>query len=393
MNASWKLVVAAAVVCLEVGAASQSQEARSPVSVKFHEPKTDVAQVVLPVNPTPQIAIQATGQFGLGLVAEGNKMLCCGPGAIRTNFKIDNQIVYPNVPQQQPLPPGPFNKKRLGYHSTFQFNNVHITQVLEIVPSRPAKGQTTRWLDTVLISYLIENKSDQPRSVGTRVRIDTLCVDNDGALFAAPTTHPGKILNGVELKDKTLPDFVQILQRPDLKNPGFVGHFTLKMDGKRIGPNRFLCTAHGIGDNGWDVGVFQAQGDSDCVLFWDPIQIPPRSKVEMAYAYGRGIAASPENDGRVKLAFGGSFEPGKTFTITAYVEDPTPSQTLTLELPAGMERLEGKEIQPVPAPGPASGESVVLWKARVLRTGEFPIRLRSSTGVTLTRTVTITANK
>ena len=31
----------------------------------------------------------------------------------------------------------------------------------------------------------------------TRVRIDTMCGNNDGALFAAPT-RPGEILNGVE---------------------------------------------------------------------------------------------------------------------------------------------------------------------------------------------------
>ena len=31
----------------------------------------------------------------------------------------------------------------------------------------------------------------------------------------------------------------QILQRPDLTNPGFVGHFTLKMGTKIEGPSRF----------------------------------------------------------------------------------------------------------------------------------------------------------
>jgi len=43
----------------------------------------------------------------------------------------------------------------------------------------------------------------------------------------------------------------------------------------------------------------------------------------------------------------------------------------------------------VPPPS-NDGNSIVLWKARVLRTGQFALRVRSSTGVTQTKLITIT---
>jgi hypothetical protein len=54
-----------------------------------------------------------------------------------------------------------------------------------------------------------------------------------------------------------------------------------------------------------------------------------------------------------------------------------------------MKLLEGSPTQPVPLPS-EENRSLVLWKGRVLEAGAFPIRLRSSSGVTLTKSVTVT---
>jgi cyclophilin family peptidyl-prolyl cis-trans isomerase len=86
----------------------------------------------------------------------------------------------------------------------------------------------------------------------------------------------------------------------------------------------------------------------------------------------------------VKLVLGGSFAPAKLFTITAFVDFPVQGQTLTLELPAGVKLMEGKETQPVPD---SMAASVVLWKARVLRPGEFSVKVRSSTGTERSQTI------
>jgi hypothetical protein len=108
----------------------------------------------------------------------------------------------------------------------------------------------------------------------------------------------------------------------------------------------------------------------------------------MTWAYGGGIASDPEGEGKVSLALGGNLEPGKLFSISALVEDPVLSQTLALELPPGIERIEGAEIQPVPAPT-ENGHSLVLWRGRVTRPGAFEIKVRSSTGVTQTKSVSV----
>ena len=88
------------------------------------------------------------------------------------------------------------------------------------------------------------------------------------------------------------------------------------------------------------------------------------------------------------MALGGSFEPGKLFTVSAYVQEAAPGQYLSLELPAGMERVGGKELQPVSTID-ENGNALVQWKARVLQTGRFTVRVRSSTGVTQTKIITI----
>ena len=114
-----------------------------------------------------------------------------------------------------------------------------------------------------------------------------------------------------------------------------------------------------------------ANGDSALAFFWDPREIKPGAKREFAYALGQGVASKLENEGAVKVDLVGSFEPNKMFTIKPSSTIPRPGQSLTLELPDGLERLEGKETQPVPA-GDADGNRLIQWKARVLRPGQYP---------------------
>jgi hypothetical protein len=367
---------------------SSAQEGGKPVTVKFHEPKIDLStEATVPIDPTLRIHLQMAGSMAFGLNAE-NVRLCFGGGSIRTTLKIDNVHANPNASQPTKLPDKTANgKARHGYYSAFKHGNLTITQVVEAVPSRPSKPGEQRKMNAALVRYIVENKDQKPHTVAVRVRIDTHC-DNDGALFAAPTM-PKQILNGIELKDKTLPPFVKIMQIPNLAAPGKTGHFTLKFGSRMIGPDRFICTTHGAGDNGWDVTVQQANGDSDCVMYWKPATVAPGATVTLAYAYGIGIATTPDSEGRVSIAWGGSFEPNKLFTICAYVEDPISNQTIELDLPRGMELVEGKRIEPVPAPPPDSATSLVLWKCRVKDLGEHTIRFRSSNGVTQTRTITI----
>src|SRR5262249_7293989 len=80
--------------------------------------------------------------------------------------------------------------------------------------------------------------------------------------------------------------------------------------------------------------------------------------------YGQGLVPSPESQGLVEMALGGSFEPGKLFTLTAYVNDPGQGQSLQLVLPEGMALVEGPEVQAVPAPPEGQAASGGFLRAR-----------------------------
>lgn len=385
-------VLTAVALLAATGAAARTDPPSPRVKVTVRdEQKLEEIQPSLPIDERNLIPNLRAMNMQWGLTVD-NKRLSFSEGSIVTTFRVNGRSFFPaGNALAKPLGKGPMGKARRGFETAVVQDGIRFTQTIEVVPGRPAgkpaPGQKRR-LDTVLVRYLVENKRNETANVGVRVRIDTYNVDNDGCLFAVPN-QPNKILNGVELKGKKqVPDYVMSLQRPNLQNPGNIAYWTFKLGSKFEPPNRCAMTAHGVGDNGWDVQVVQAMGDSDFVMYWDPQKVAANGKRELAYAYGLGLAGNPENEGKVAVSLAGSFEPNKQFTVTALVEDPLPGQTLTLELPDGMERLEGKAMQVVPAPT-ETGNSIVTWQARVLRTGEFPLRVRSSAGITHTKFITI----
>jgi hypothetical protein len=362
-----------------------------PVKVKIRDENPVAVEPILPIDPTQHAQVSSGGAMNVTLRVDNKTMHL---GTIQTNLKIDGRILQPGNPpgrmlsQNQPLPQKPGARKRIGFQSVYEINKMQITQTAEVVPSRAPKGGGKRRLDAMLVQYLVDNKDTQAHQVGVRVWMDVYIVNNDGALFAAPN-KPGKILDGIEIKDKDVPDYLQALERPDLKNPGFVAHYTYKLGKNFEMPNRVILTnLGGAFGNGWDMQIMQAMGDSAMGFYWDPRELAPGRKRNLAYGYGEGVVPPIEGDGQFTVELGGSFEPGKLFTVTARIHDPAPGQALTLELPSGMERIEGKEIQPVPLPG-ENGHTLVLWKARVLRTGEFPLRISSNTGVTQTKMIDV----
>jgi hypothetical protein len=376
---------------MAAGVSLAQQPAAPPVRVTIKDDQPVIIEPEAPLDPVRRINYQPS-IMGVAVRTEANQTLHLGHFM---TLSVDGQLYHQFGPNgrpeyaNRPLPRGKGGKDREGFESATAYGDVRVTCTVTVVPTRPASRGAKRRRDAVLVHYVAENKGQQPHKVGLKVYMDTYVIDNDGALFAAPT-HPGKILDGMTLQGKTLPPYLQILQRPDLKNPGFVAHLTLDL-GKRLEkPDRIVLTRFGAGGNGWDMPVFQAMGDSAMGVYWEPKELKPGGKREFAYGYGQGIATTPENEGRVELALGGSFEPGKLFTVTAYVADPAPGQSLTLELPEGMALADGKEARPVPAPRDDEAFSVVVWRARVLRPGEFALRVRSSTGVTRGKTITVT---
>ena len=361
-----------------------------PVQVKIQDEKNVVVEAVMPIDPAQRLQVQNQGNMMVSMLHDQRILQL---GAIQTMFKIDNQFIFPGQPPSQltqqnaPLPKTRDDKPRKGTMTVMQMGKLTITQEVEIVPTRGKPGEK-RKLDSAMVRYIIENKDTQPHKVALRIFMDVYIIDNDGALFAAPN-FPKKVLDGVELKGDKVPEYLQFLQRPDLDNPGFVAHMTFKVGSGWDMPDRAVLTSLRAQRDQWNVGVQAAGGDSAMAVFWEEREIKPGATRKCAYGYGAGITPPAEGDGLVAIALGGSFEPGKLFTVSAQVQDPSPGQSLGLELPAGMELVEGKERQPVPDVD-ATGNSLVLWKARVLRTGQFNLRVHSSNGVTTTKIITIT---
>ncbi len=374
-----------------------------PFKVTVTDGKVVSGEAILPVDPIPRVAIGQSGGFYFGLTVHGNRISCSPQGSIWSALRVDGQIFQMGFGQPMPaggaqnkLPPGASGKVRHGFQAHAQFGKVTVTQSVEVVPSkataRAAAAGQKRALDTCRISYVVHNHDTVAHKVDYRASIDMLIVNNDGALYASPTTHPDQVLNGVVLEGKTMPPYLLALERPNVADPGFTATMTFK-GGKGVGPNKVVLSNLGAvagGQQNWDIAALQA-GDSACAIYWNGHELKPGEKREFVWGYGAGLASDPESEGRVLLGLGGSFEPHKLFTIAATVEDPVANQALTLELPAGLERVEGAVIQPVPLPGP-DGSSLVLWKARVRQTGTYDIKVRSSTGTIQTKHVTIEPN-
>ena len=371
-------------------ALTQGPGPRAPVRVSIKDNQPVVTpEATGPIDPIRRINYNANG-LSVSVRGANNEMLHLSHFP---TFHIDGQIFQSQIPGRyefanRPLPRGKGRKDREGFESALVFGDLRITCTISVIPTKPATRGGKRLRDAVLVHYLIENKGNRPHKFGLRNYMDVYIVNNDGALFAAPT-FPGKILNGMVIKGKQLPPYLQFLQVPDLKNPGYVAHMSFDL-GKRIAkPDRIVLSRFGaVGP--WELAAFMAAGDSAMAVFWEPKEIKPGAKREIAYAYGKGLATNPENEGRVTLALGGSFEPGKAFDVTAYVADPAQGQSLVLELPDGLALVQGPELQPVPeAPGDDL-QSVVRWRARVLRPGTFALRVRSSNGVIQGKTITVT---
>lgn len=377
------------------GRDASAQEVPRAFKVVVKEGKAETDE--LPLDPLPHIEARYAGGMLFGLTLDGARITCTAENSVYPRLRIDNQEYQPGYDLMtgqpataQPLPPGPGGKKRFGTRTQWRFNKLLMTQMIEIVPSTPeglAPIGPKRRLDTVRISYLFENTDTKNYTVEYRAFVDSLINTNDGALFASPGA-PGEILDGQTFQDKTLPKYLQVLENPSWKKPGMVATMTLKFGGKVEGPSKVVLTNTAALNAGWELPVQKAGGDSAFGLYWAPKVLKPGEKRHMVWAYGGGVAGNPDGEGKVSLALGGSFEPGKQFSVLATVEDPVAGQTLTLELPPGLERLEGMERQPVAVPGEGR-EGVVLWKGRVLRPGEFVLKVRSSTGTTQVKTIQI----
>jgi hypothetical protein len=339
-------------------------------------------------------------RYGIGALETKKLLTFAANGATnQTLLRVNGQIgefggpLGRFVERDTKLPADPSAKTYGGSKSVWVSGKLHYTQILELVASKQpvtVSGQSKMLLDTVQVRYLIENKDMKTYRAGLRTQLDTLIGGNDGVPFAVPGL-PGMVTTFADFpRLAPIPDFIQALERPNLRDPGTVAHLSLKLGGGIEPPARLSLTHWpGLGYPNWDVPLMPLAGDSAVVLYWNDKPVAPGEIREMGFAYGLGSVASSDPGGKLGVTLGGSFEPGEAFTVTAYVQGPQKGQTLTLELPQGLERLEGNLVEEVPPLFPGAPSSIVTWKVKVLETGTFPLKVASSNGLCQAKTISI----
>jgi predicted secreted protein len=279
---------------------------------------------------------------------------------------------------------------------------VQVTQSVEIVAGEPIEdnqGKHRRFLDTCRIRYTVENKGTEIADVGVSVLIDTL-IGEDNSNDGVPFTVPG--MSGLvstsanfESPRDRIPDFLQVLEVPNLKNPGIVGFMNFKLGGGVEPPSRVLLTHWIPRVDQWDVPVRPIAGDdnpdSAVVVYWGEKPLRPGEKRELGFAYGLGSLSI--SGGQLGVSVGGSFAPNGDLTVVALVNNPEKGQTVTLKLPEGFQLVEGDATQSVPISraGSATQQSPVTWRIRAVREGTFTIEVQSSNRISQKKRITIKA--
>jgi hypothetical protein len=379
-------------LAMALGALAQAPAGNPPVQVKIQDEKPTDPELAFAIDPVRHIQLTAKASMAYGIRVDNQNLSL---DWMYNWFNIDGKVIWSGntpggkvVKDNQPLPKTRGDRPRIGHVSVWQLNKLTFTQEVEVVATKSKAGANRR-LDAVLVRYVVENNDTVPHRIGVRPHWNDVTLMNNRAVNYAAANQPNKILDGVELKGDKVPNYVRLMQKPDLKNPGFVAHLTFQLGSGYQRPDRVVLTRGGaLSGDKWDAVVAPAGGTSGLVLYWDPQEIKPGGHRKMAYAFGQGVALGPDGDGQLAIALSGSFEPGKLFTIAVQVQDPAAGQSVTLELPPGMERVEGSERQSVPAVN-GEGNTLVLWKARVLDTGRFTLRVHSSTGVVQSKIITI----
>jgi hypothetical protein len=317
----------------------------------------------------------------------------------------DGRETGPRSPGQWEEREASLGKSRVGQKSVWLYTQqkVAVTQTVEVVT-----GTQTGSTDTCLVLYRLDNRDALPHTVGIRFLLDTFIGDNDGVPFLIPGRQQLCSTSAEFNSPEEVPDFIQARETDDLAKPGTIAHLQLKLGGKLEPPSRVTLGAWPNPELSgrdrrcqqektmWVVPVFDIHtletADSAVTIYWNEKVLQPGESREVGFSYGLGTVAGGEGGGKLAVTVGGSFLPGGEFTVTAYVQNPVPGQTVTLTLPSGFQLVQGAATQTVP-PLPAnaaSRTSPVTWRVKSpSREGNYSLKVQSSTGVSQTQPVRI----
>lgn len=249
----------------------------------------------------------------------------------------------------------------------YRYGEVVVTQILSLV-----KSTTTGLPDTAQIRYQITNQSEEVKKIGTRVMLDTMLGENDGAPFRvqnkAITTD--KLYSGEQI-----PSFWQAFDT--LNNPKVTAQGTIKGPGLTKADKVYFTDWGSLADGAWNFDFnpneeFWRKGefelDSAMALFWNPTKLKPGETRTYVTNYGLGgITVVP---GLLSLGVTSPAEivmdrPDKKAQIVAYIQNTAEIQAedvnVELELPQGLELLTQNKVKNLANMEPGS-TAQVMWE-------------------------------
>jgi hypothetical protein len=274
-----------------------------------------------------------------------------------------------------------------------------VEQSVEIIAGEPSEigGFYKQTFDTCLVKYRLKNLTRKSQRVGLRLLLDTLIGKNDGPTFAIPGL-PNLVDTQMDFRPaKNVPDFVEVLEKPNIRDPGTVVHAAFRL-GKKLEPPERVSLTHWPGELAqsgrvhiYDVPLKDIGKDSSLVLYWKEAPLGPGQIRDLGFTIGLGSVASG-------LTVGGNFSPGGELTVISLISDYKKDMTATLVLPKEFTLAENsKATQTVPAPAKHGDglyrPSPVTWHVRSSSPGTFTFEVKSSIGKTQTQKVTIKRNE
>src|SRR5205823_1255500 len=134
---------------------------------------------------------------------------------------------------------------------------------------------------------------------------------------------PGMVATFKDFKTSAeVPDFLQALEEPDLRNPGTIVQMNLRLSESLV-PDRVSLT-HWPGHeklNAFQIPVEDIGNDSAIVMYWNESDLLPNHSREMAFTYGLGNIARGK-EGKLGITVSTPLVVGRDFDVIAYVNEP-----------------------------------------------------------------------
>ncbi|HEY0606629.1 MAG TPA: hypothetical protein VGD58_27130 [Herpetosiphonaceae bacterium] len=254
------------------------------------------------------------------------------------------------------------------HRTVWQIDGIEVTQTLQI-GLNPHTGQK----DTAIIAYTLRNNNLLPKTVGTRVMIDTEINQRDGFPFRVPGA--GIITHETDFTGASVPDVV--LAAATSMTDTQVTASTLKGSGATT-PDRLVLGHWGrLSNNRFDFTVDPATpltDDSAYAVYWNPKLLAAGESRTFVTLYGLG-QATVNKTAPLALSVRGPAALGRVwndytpnpFDITATISNTGTTTTngtqLTLTLPPQLTLAGGTATQTIGAL-PAGQERQVSWKVR-----------------------------